>query len=93
MEFVFESIDDCQFVIWQVISDRLAKGDDLAIVNGSDIDAATLKFVDECLVVIGSHRGPATALHLGVENGSCSGKRQSRVLTRESACLRTEAQT
>ena len=67
MEFVFESIDDCQFVIWQVISDRLAKGDDLAIVNGSDIDAATLKFVDECLVVIGTHTCPAGITNLTIE--------------------------
>ena len=52
----------------------------LAIGNGSSIDAATLELVDESLVVIGSHRGPASALHLGVENGSCYGKRRSRVL-------------
>ena len=29
----------------------------------------TLELVDECLIVIGSHRGPAAVLDLGVENG------------------------
>ena len=58
----------------------MGKGDGFVIVNGSSIDAATLELVKECLVVIGSHTGPASALHLSVENGSCSGKRQSRVL-------------
>jgi hypothetical protein len=32
------------------------------------INAATLKLVDESTVVIGSHRGPASVLHLGIEN-------------------------
>ena len=48
---------------------RVGKGNGLAIVNGCGIDAATLELVDECLVVVGSHRGPASFLHLGVENG------------------------
>ena len=47
----------------------MGKGDGPAIGNGRDIYGTTLKFVDECLVVIGSHRGPATVLYLGVENG------------------------
>ena len=47
----------------------MGEGDGLAVVNGCGIDAATLELVDECLVVIGSHRGPASVLHLGVENG------------------------
>ena len=47
----------------------MGEGDGLAIVNGCGINAATLELVDECLVVIGSHTGPASVLHLGVENG------------------------
>jgi hypothetical protein len=47
----------------------MGEGDDLAIVNGRDINTATLELVDECLVVIGSHTGPASVLNLGVENG------------------------
>ena len=54
--------------------------DGSAIIYGSSIDATTVELVKECLVVIGTHRGPASALHLGVENGSCYGKRRSRVL-------------
>lgn len=37
----------------------MGKEDGLAIVNRCSIDAATLELVDECLVVVGSHRGPA----------------------------------
>ena len=33
--------------------------DGSAITNGRSIDAAPLKLVEECLVVIGTHRGPA----------------------------------
>ncbi len=28
-----------------------------------------LKLVKECLIVIGTHTGPASVLYLGVENG------------------------
>jgi hypothetical protein len=47
----------------------MGESDDLAIVNGRDINTATLELVDEGLVVIGSHTGPASVLNLGVENG------------------------
>ena len=47
----------------------MSKGDGLAIKDGSGIDAATLELIDECLVVVGSHAGPASVLHLGVKNG------------------------
>lgn len=46
----------------------MGEGDGLAIINGCGIDVATLELVDECLVVIGSHRGPTSALHLGIED-------------------------
>ena len=46
----------------------MGKGDGLAIVNRCSIDAATLELVDECLVVVGTHRGPASVLHLLVES-------------------------
>ena len=45
----------------------MGKRDAPAITNGNSIDATTLKLVKECLVVIGTHRGPVLALHLGVE--------------------------
>lgn len=51
------------------MSDRMSKGNGLAVENGCSIDAATLEFVDECLIVEGSHRGPPSVLHLGVESG------------------------
>ena len=52
-----------------VVPDRMGKRYGLSACNGYGIDAATLELVKECLVVIGTHRGPASALHLGVENG------------------------
>ena len=45
----------------------MEESNSLAIINRCGIDAATLELVDECLVVVGSHRGPASALHLGVK--------------------------
>jgi hypothetical protein len=39
------------------------------IINWEYVNATTLELVKECLVVIGSHARPASALHLGVENG------------------------
>jgi hypothetical protein len=47
----------------------MGKEDGLAIVNKCSIDAATLELVDECLVVVGSHRRPAGIGHLLIENG------------------------
>ena len=62
-----------------VVPDRMGERYGLSARNGCGIDAATLalgyaaslveELVDECLVVEGSHRGPASVLHLGVENG------------------------
>ena len=40
-----------------VVPDRMGEGNGPTIIYGSRIDAATLEFVKECLVVIGSHRG------------------------------------
>ena len=62
------SVDDYQFVVRQVVPDRMDEGNGFSIGNGRCIDATTMEFVDESLVVIGSHRRPASALHLGVEN-------------------------
>ena len=47
----------------------MSEGESLAIIDGSSIDAATLELVEECLVVVGSHRRPASVLYLGVKNG------------------------
>ena len=63
------SVDDYQFVVRQVVPDRMGEGNGFSIGNGRCIDAATLELIKECLVVVGTHRGPASALHLYVENG------------------------
>ena len=61
------SVDDYQFVVRQVVPDRMGKRYGLSACNGCGIDATTMELVKECLVVIGTHRGPASALHLSVE--------------------------
>ena len=63
------SVDDYQFVVRQVVPDGMGKRYGLSACNGSGIDAAMVELVKECLVVIGSHRTPASALHLIIENG------------------------
>ena len=60
---------DYKPVAGHFISDGMSEGNGFSIGNGRSVDAATLEFVDECLVVVGTHTGPASALHLGVENG------------------------
>jgi len=52
-----------------VVPDSMSERNSFSIGNGRCIDAATVELVKECLVVIGSHTGPASVLHLGVENG------------------------
>jgi hypothetical protein len=40
----------------------------LSACNGCGVDAAPLELVKERLVVIGSHRGPASMANLTIEN-------------------------
>ena len=49
------SVDDYQFVIWQVVPDRMGEGDGFAVIDGSGIDPATLELINKRLVVISSH--------------------------------------
>ena len=63
------SVDDYQFVVRQVVPDRMGERNSFSISNGSSINAATQELIKECLIVICPHTGPASALHLGVENG------------------------
>lgn len=42
-----------------IVPDGMGEGDRLAVTDGYDINAATLKLVEECLVVIGTHTCPA----------------------------------
>jgi len=66
-------------IVGHVIPDRMGERDGSAIIYGSSIDAASLELVKECLVVVGTHRGPASVLHLGVEKAlaMASGKAES----------------
>ena len=57
-----------QLIYQLVVLDRMSKQYGPSVCNGCGINTATLELVDECLVVVGSYRGPASVLHLGVEN-------------------------
>ena len=61
------SADGYKPVAGYVVSDRMGERNSFSIGNGRCIDATTMELVKECLVVIGTHRGPASALHLSVE--------------------------
>jgi hypothetical protein len=63
------SADGYKPVFGYAVPDRMDERDGSAIIYGSSINASTLELVKECLVVIGSHRGPPSVLHLGIENG------------------------
>ena len=58
-------------VIGHVVSYRMGERNASAIIYGCGIDAVTLKLVKECLVVVGTHTGPTSVLHLGIEKGYC----------------------
>lgn len=49
------------------VPDGMTKRDGSSIIYGRSIDAATLEFIYECQVVIGTHRGPTSILDLTVE--------------------------
>ena len=63
------SADGYKPIAGNVVSDRVGERNVFSSGNGSSIDVAALELVEECMIVIGSHTGPASALHLGVENG------------------------
>lgn len=52
---VLGSVDDYQFVAWQVVPDRMDKRYGISVCNGCGIDAPTLKLIKEGLIVIGTH--------------------------------------
>lgn len=63
------SADDDQSIAGNIVPDGMGEGGGFAVIDGRDINAATLELVDECLIVIGSHTSPAGTADLTVENG------------------------
>ena len=61
------SADDGQTAVGYIVLDEMSETDDLTIIDSCDINAATLELVDECLVVIGTHSGPAGIADLTIE--------------------------
>ena len=47
-----------QFIVWQVVPDRMSKRYALSACYVCGIDTAMVELVKECLVVVGSHGGP-----------------------------------
>ena len=56
-------------IVGNIVPYGVGEGDAVAIGNSRSIDTSTLELVDKSLIMIGSHRGPATVLDLGVKNG------------------------
>ena len=50
--------DNYQFIVWQVVPDRMSKRYALSACYVCGIDAAMVELVKECMVVVGSHGGP-----------------------------------
>ena len=50
-----------------VVTDRVGERNCFSIGNGSSINTSSLELVNECLIVIGSHGRPRTALNLLIE--------------------------
>ena len=57
-----------QPIVGNIVPNGIGEADGLTIINGCDINAATLELIDECMVVTGTHRGPAGITDQGVEN-------------------------
>ena len=49
------SAGDDEFVTLYVVSDRMSERDCLIVIDRRDINASSLKLVNESLVVIGTH--------------------------------------
>ena len=60
--------DGGQSIIGNIALDGSSEADGFAITNGCNVNAAVLELVDECLIMIGTHTGPASVLHLGIED-------------------------
>lgn len=58
-----------ELVAGLVVTDRMGERKSIPIGNGSGVNAATPELIKERLVMIGTHAGPPSASHLGVENG------------------------
>ena len=61
------SVDDYQFVVWQIIPDGMSEADGLTVIDRRNVYAASLELVDESLVVIGTHTSPAGIVDLTIE--------------------------
>ena len=62
------SADSGKPVARYIVPDGMGKTDGLTVIDGRNINAATLKLVDEGLVVIGTHTSPASIADLMIEN-------------------------
>ena len=58
------SADDDEFATLYVVSDRMGERDCLTVIDRRDINASSQELVNERLVVVGTHTGPASVLHL-----------------------------
>ena len=61
------SADGCQTVVCDIVLGGMSKTDGLAVIDGTDINAATQEFIYKYQVVIGTHTSPAGIAYLMIE--------------------------
>lgn len=66
-EFIWGLVDNNQLVVTKVVIDMSRETDGVTITDSGHIDTSTLKLVDECLVMIGTHTCPAGITNLTIE--------------------------
>lgn len=66
-EFIWGLVDNNQLVVTKVVLDMPRETDGVTITDSGHIDTSTLKLVDECLVMIGTHTCPAGIANLTIE--------------------------
>ena len=57
-----------QFVVGQIIRDRVGEADYMPVIYTCGVYASPLELVNESLVVVSTHRGPAMITNLTVED-------------------------
>ena len=64
-----KSVGNLKPVIGQNVSNWMCKASDIVVIDARNVNTSSPEFIDEGSVVVGSHTGPASALHLNVKNG------------------------
>ena len=69
MEFYIRGISayNDQPIVSNIIPDGIGETDGLTIIDRINVNTSSLELIDECLVVKGTHTGPASVADLTIE--------------------------